>query len=630
MSVVYLAHESRLDRRVALKLLAPELSEDERFRERFLRESRLAASLDHPNAIPIFEAGEAEGVLFIAMRYVEGTDLKRLLAAEGRLDPARAVGIVERVAAALGVAHEQGLVHRDVKPGNVLIAQSRGEEHVYLSDFGLTKQQASESGITETGQFMGTADYVSPEQIEHREVSGRTDEYALACVLYECLTGGPPFRGESLMGVLWGHMNRDAIPVSEANAELPAEVDAVLARGMAKQPGERYASCGELAQEAASALGLSAEIVASGGVHRWPMSRWVVLVVLLLLVVAAAAVGSVLVIGGDGGEPALSVEEDSLVRLDRTGEVTGVARVGRAAALTQGDKIRRIAFSDGAVWVANVQDNTVTSIDADDVTVRRTVAVPGAPSDIAAGNDAIWVTSNDGTRSLLSDIDPENGRVRRTIDTGLRGVRFVVATDLVWLVGLDETLNDALIGVDPGTGETAMTVALDARVTDLVEADGAVWMVVQTGRLGGGGTNVRVLRLDPASGRTVATVSLADGEFSAVLAVAQDMIWVLRVNAAGAGGSVTGIDLGTGAIVEVRELGDLEVTPRFAVDDECFWFVTAAVRGNAPAGVTEVLCVDRVSLEVAQRIGIPTTASTLNIEDIAIDNQSLWVTATPR
>ena len=545
MSVVYLAHESRLDRRVALKLLAPELSEDERFRERFLRESRLAASLDHPNAIPIFEAGEAEGVLFIAMRYVEGTDLKRLLAAEGRLDPARAVGIVERVAAALGVAHEQGLVHRDVKPSNVLIAQSRGEEHVYLSDFGLTKQQASESGITETGQFMGTADYVSPEQIEHREVSDRTDEYALACVLYECLTGGPPFRGESLMGVLWGHMNRDAIPVSEANAELPAEVDAVLARGMAKQPGERYASCGELAQEAASALGLSAEIVASGGVHRWPMSRWVVLVVLLLLVVAAAAVGSVLVIGGDGGEPALSVEEDSLVRLDRTGEVTGVARVGRAAALTQGDKIRRIAFSDGAVWVANVQDNTVTSIDADDVTVRRTVAVPGAPSDIAAGNDAIWVTSNDGTRSLLSDIDPENGRVRRTIDTGLRGVRFVVATDLVWLVGLDETLNDALIGVDPGTGETAMTVALDARVTDLVEADGAVWMVVQTGRLGGGGTNVRVLRLDPASGRTVATVSLADGEFSAVLAVAQDMIWVLRVNAAGAGGSVTGIDLGT-------------------------------------------------------------------------------------
>ena len=195
MSVVYLAHESRLDRRVALKLLAPELSEDERFRERFLRESRLAASLDHPNAIPIFEAGEAEGVLFIAMRYVEGTDLKRLLAAEGRLDPARAVGIVERVAAALGVAHEQGLVHRDVKPGNVLIAQSRGEEHVYLSDFGLTKQQASESGITETGQFMGTADYVSPEQIEHREVSGRTDEYALACVLYECLTGGAAVQG---------------------------------------------------------------------------------------------------------------------------------------------------------------------------------------------------------------------------------------------------------------------------------------------------------------------------------------------------------------------------------------------------------------------------------------------------
>ena len=142
MSVVYLAHDPRLDRRVALKLLAPELAEDERFRERFLRESRLAASLDHANVIPIHEAGEADGVLFIAMRYVEGTDLRKLLADEGRLDPARAVGIVGRVASALDAAHEQGLVHRDVKPGNVLISQ-RGEEHVYLSDFGLTKQQAS-------------------------------------------------------------------------------------------------------------------------------------------------------------------------------------------------------------------------------------------------------------------------------------------------------------------------------------------------------------------------------------------------------------------------------------------------------------------------------------------------------
>jgi hypothetical protein len=165
---------------------------------------------------------------------------------------------------------------------------------VYLSDFGLTKQHASESGITETGQFMGTADYVSPEQIEHQEVSGRTDE----CVLYECLTGQAPFRGESLMGVLWGHMNRDATPASEARPELPSEIDAVLARAMAKEPERRYATCGELAREAATALGLSAEIVASGGVRASSTRRWVVSVALLLLVVAAAVVALMLVIGG--------------------------------------------------------------------------------------------------------------------------------------------------------------------------------------------------------------------------------------------------------------------------------------------------------------------------------------------
>jgi hypothetical protein len=207
-------------------------------------------------------------------------------------------------------------------------------------------------------------------------------------------------------------------------------------------------------------------------------------------------------------------------------------------------------------------------------------------------------------------------------------MRFVAATDLVWVVGLDETLNDALIGVDPGTGEIATTVALGARVTDLVEADGAVWVIVQTVRAGGGGTNVRALRLDPASGQTVATVPLADGDFQPVTAVTEDMIWVSSPMPGG-GGIVTGIDLGTNAVVEVRELGDLEVAPWFAVDGECFWFVTDTFRTYSP-DIAEVVCVDRVSLEVAQRIGIPTTAATLQIEDIEIDNQSLWVTATPR
>jgi tRNA A-37 threonylcarbamoyl transferase component Bud32 len=193
MSDVFLAEDSRLKRRVALKLMAADLAQDELFRERFLRESELAASLDHPNVIPIYEAGESDGALFIAMRYVEGSDLAQRLARAVRLDPAEAVSIVERVAGALDAAHAQGLVYRDVKPGNVLISEAG---HVYLSDFGLTRSTEGSGALTDSGQLVGTADYVAPEQIENTSVSPATDVYALACVAFECLTGERPFSGD--------------------------------------------------------------------------------------------------------------------------------------------------------------------------------------------------------------------------------------------------------------------------------------------------------------------------------------------------------------------------------------------------------------------------------------------------
>src|SRR6266571_6472624 len=188
MGAVYRAEDTRLDRKVALKLLIPDLAEDERFRERFLRESRLAAAIDHPNIVPVHQAGEIDGVLFIAMRYVEGVDIGRLLAEEKVLEPARVALIVEQVAKALDVAHARGLVHRDVKPGNILVFG----DHCYLADFGLTKQTSSISGLTGTGQLIGTVDYVAPEQVRGETLDGRTDEYALSCVAYECLTGTPP------------------------------------------------------------------------------------------------------------------------------------------------------------------------------------------------------------------------------------------------------------------------------------------------------------------------------------------------------------------------------------------------------------------------------------------------------
>lgn len=255
MSVVYLAEDTRLGRRVAIKLLATELAADDAFRTRFVRESQLAAGLEHPNIVPVYEAGETDDQLFIAMRYVRGTDLRTLITREAPLDPDRAIALLRPVGSALDVAHRRGLVHRDVKPANILIATDEGEEHVYLSDFGLTKHTASHSGLTKTGQFMGTVDYVAPEQIQGHEVDGRTDGYSLACVLYECLTARVPFAKDSDVATLFGHLQDPPPPVTEARPGLPREIDDVVARGMAKVRDDRPRTCSALIDEAARALG---------------------------------------------------------------------------------------------------------------------------------------------------------------------------------------------------------------------------------------------------------------------------------------------------------------------------------------------------------------------------------------
>ena len=249
MGVVYRAFDARLGRPVALKLIAPEKAQDERFRERFLVESQLAASLDHSNVVPVYDAGETDGHLYIAMRYVEGTDLRTLLAGEAPLDAKRALALVRQVAAALDAAHARGLVHRDVKPANVLVAQETGREHCYLTDFGLTRPDAGGSQAEPT-HLSGTVAYTSPEQITGDAVTGRADVYSLACVLYECLSGQPPFAGRRSMAVLAAHVEEPPPPLQAFPALHP-----VLTRALAKDPSERFTTCGELVAEALEALG---------------------------------------------------------------------------------------------------------------------------------------------------------------------------------------------------------------------------------------------------------------------------------------------------------------------------------------------------------------------------------------
>jgi Protein kinase domain len=232
MGVVYRAHDLALERSIALKLLSPNLADDPAFRERFLVESRLAASLDHPNVVPIHDAGEADGQLYLAMRYVEGTDLKRLLRDEGPLEPSRAIAICSQIADALDTAHTRGLVHRDVKPSNVLLDE---EEHAYLADFGLTRRLSDQVPDFDAGLSLGTPAYVAPEQIEGKDVDGRADQYSLACLLHECLTGEPPFPRASEAATLFAHLE-EAPPA-------PAGLEDVIPGAMAKDPADRYPSC---------------------------------------------------------------------------------------------------------------------------------------------------------------------------------------------------------------------------------------------------------------------------------------------------------------------------------------------------------------------------------------------------
>jgi serine/threonine-protein kinase len=248
MSIVYQAENPRLRNLIALKVLAPELADDQVFRTRFREESQIAASLNHPHVIPIHDFGASDGLLYIAMRYVSGTDLRHLIADRGWLAPYESVHLLEQVARALDSAHRRGLVHRDVKPGNLLIAQGGGDgdpDHVYLADFGITKYVGRPTGLTVAGTVLGTGHYISPEQIQHRTVLGAADQYSLGCVLYECLTGRAPFEKGLNEAILWAHVHEFAAPPSLLRPELPPAIDEVFARVLAKEPDDRYADCRE-------------------------------------------------------------------------------------------------------------------------------------------------------------------------------------------------------------------------------------------------------------------------------------------------------------------------------------------------------------------------------------------------
>jgi len=237
IGILYRARQVRLDRPVALKLVESDTAQDPVIRERLRREARTVAALDHPNVVPLYEAGEEDGTVYIATRWVEGTELGTLIQRDGPLEPVRAARLAAQIASALEVAHEQGLVHRDVKPSNVILTP---EDHVYLTDFGLAKRAGSAAGLTGVDQMLGTVDYVAPEQIEGTEPDARGDVYSLGCVLFETLTGAPPFGDQKGgMAKMWAQVNAESPSVRERRPDVSPALDDVIARAMAKDPQVR-------------------------------------------------------------------------------------------------------------------------------------------------------------------------------------------------------------------------------------------------------------------------------------------------------------------------------------------------------------------------------------------------------
>jgi YVTN family beta-propeller protein len=587
MGEVYRAYDGRLDRNVALKILAPRYADDDGFRERLLRESRLAASLDHSNVVPVYDAGEADAGFYLAMRYVEGADLRTVLRREGPLAPTRALAIVSQVADALDAAHAKGLVHRDVKPSNVLMD---GRGHCYLADFGLT-QSASDRGPATDGTLLGTLDYVAPEQIRGDEVAGRADVYALGCVLFECLTGEGPFRRPSEVATLYAHLEEDPPAASARHSALPAAIDAVFARALAKEPDERHSSCAELVADASAALGLD-----------------VVRPRRLRLAVAAAAV--VLLVGGAAlaateltREATPSPPGGSLIRIDpKSGDTTARYRVSaHPGAITTGA---------GRVWVGDYRDGALWTLEPRTGELRRVTSV-GEPRDLTTLGGKIYVVSDSPEvfanvfTGTVARYDAVTGVRERKLD--LYTCAIAGGQGVLWSMGL---FGDKKLSTDSRELRVIRDVAIPYREPvsvgttrinqrDLAVGYGSVWAL-------GDGIDRRMWRLDRSSGRILATIELPF--IPRTVAVGEGGVWVT----APLDDRVLEIDPETNAITATTRTG--RGASGVAAGGGSVW-VTSTIDGT-------VSRIDPGTAEVVDQVDVGGRP-----REVAVGADGVWVTA---
>ena len=585
MGIVYKATELALGRTVALKLIAPDLAHEPSYRERFERELRAVASLDHPNVIPVYHAGEEDGQLYVAMRWVEGTDLHALIAREGRLELARGAWIVSEVSAALDFAHANGLYHRDIKPANVLIG-SGGQERVFLSDFGLAKRSTSAGGLTAAGQWVGTPDYVSPEQIRGVSLDARGDVYSLGCVLFHAVTGEPPFPIEGDAGKLWAHMTDPPPSARERIPSLPEALDEVLKHAMAKDRDERYASAGELGRAALEAiqsqavdqggatelagepdwaaagrteLGSSAPAGDAGGTELGssaPGGR-------TELGSQPPGTGAVAEPGGGSPSPrsapapvAGHLQAPQAARRPRAVWLAAAAAfvlvvVGVAAALLLGggeesadqrgspttpipvgDNPTDIDVGEGAVWVANYGSGTVTRIDpATNRPAGRPIPVGDVPQGVAVGEGGVWISNAFGR---LTRVEPRSDEVGDDpIALGTDPYAVAAGAGSVWVAnGLERSVTR----VDPEFNRIEdQSIRVGSTPASLDVGEGSVWVANRDG--------ASVTRIDVESGE-VTDASIEVGRTPSGVAVGAGFVWVANSE----DDSVTRIDAKSGKV----------------------------------------------------------------------------------
>src|SRR3954447_473584 len=521
MGVVYRATHLALDHVVAMKVISAQLVGDEIFRERFRSESRIAVSIRHPNVVQIHHAGEENGLIFVTMDLIEGTDLRRLINKEGKVAPERAVELVSQAAAALDAAHAKGLVHRDVKPGNILLEQRAQGEHAYLTDFGLTKRIEATSGVTATGAFVGTLDYVAPEQIKGARVDARTDVYALGCVLYELLTGRPPFAGqEEKVAKIYAHLQEDPPPLLARGRGIPEDLDAVIARALSKEPSERFPSAGDLARAARAALEAKPVTVAEHTVAvgaAAPDSDPAATVASPPPSTVAAGAGGATV-ASEPGDAASAAEADAPAkppgpRLAETiaapkpqrregSRIPGTPAVLLGVVALVGAVVVAAAISSGGGGSDSTATSTTSSTTANtpkpvDATSAGFTKVPGTPVNLTDGADVagVWVANRIG--GTVVRVDPNNGAAGPPIDVGSKPEGIATGAGAVWVANAtDNTVQRIEPSGQGGTAGSPIPVGTDPRAVAF--GDGFVWVA-------NSGSN-SITKIDPSTSQPTGTI----------------------------------------------------------------------------------------------------------------------------